>query len=251
MLGDFSSQAEAYKKSRPDYPADIVDQMIADAGTNAGESVADIGAGTGIFSRLLVDRGLRVTAIEPSVKMQQCAESWPDVHWVEGTFEETKLPTASQRWAVGAQAFHWADPARSLPEIRRILDANGAFSVVWNNRASDGSEELSWVRKAITKHVPEFDHEYRQKDWATTLCSTGDFDAVVHRSIRHVVPMTKRRFVDLWRSLNQLNSVAGPERMNSFIAELNGYLTDVHADQIDVPYVCEAWTARSVSRNHN
>ncbi len=43
-------------------------------------------------------------------------------------------PMDPQQWAVAAQAFHWADPPRALPEIRRILQPNRYVTVLWNNR---------------------------------------------------------------------------------------------------------------------
>jgi ubiquinone/menaquinone biosynthesis C-methylase UbiE len=83
---------------------------VADAGGGPGDSVADFAAGTGIFTRLLVKRGLVVTAVEPNEQMRNQARA-PGARWVEGRFEVSHLPTGSQTWAVAAQAFHWADPS--------------------------------------------------------------------------------------------------------------------------------------------
>src|SRR5687768_14073114 len=111
-LGDFSQQAGPYKEARPSYPPELLDMLIQQIGIEPGDPVADVGAGTGIFTRLLLERGFRVTAIEPNEKMQREAGEMPGVRWIQGTFEQTSLPNNSQRWAVAAQAFHWADPPR-------------------------------------------------------------------------------------------------------------------------------------------
>ena len=63
-LGDFSQQAASYQRARPGYPAALVDRLIASAGLPPGDAVADLGAGMGIFTRLLADRGFSVTAVE-------------------------------------------------------------------------------------------------------------------------------------------------------------------------------------------
>lgn len=65
-LGDFSEQADAYSRARPGYPAGLVDALVAHVGIKPGDAVADLGARTGLFTELLVARGLRVTAVEPN-----------------------------------------------------------------------------------------------------------------------------------------------------------------------------------------
>ena len=132
-LGDFSSQAAAYQNSRPGYPPELLQQLIADANAQPGDPVADFGAGTGIMTQLLVDRGFLVTAVEPNAPMRLRANV-TSARWIDGTFEQCPLPDMSQRWIVAAQAFHWADPARSLPELRRILQPRCCLTVLWNRR---------------------------------------------------------------------------------------------------------------------
>lgn len=49
-LGDFSAQADAYARARPTYPAELIDRLVAHVGAKPGDAVADLGAGTGIFT---------------------------------------------------------------------------------------------------------------------------------------------------------------------------------------------------------
>jgi SAM-dependent methyltransferase len=242
-LGDFSAQAASYSRSRPTYPAALIDRLIADAGVAAGDAVADFGAGTGIFTRLLVERGFLVTAIEPNESMRQHAET-AGARWLAGTFENSGLEDASQRWAVAAQAFHWAEPASALPEIRCVLHPGGVFTVLWNNRARGASDILDWTENAIRKHVPEFDEAYRDRPWNELLESTGDFSFLIHRTACHTIRMSKERFLNLWRSHNRLNILAGPERFHAFLLELDDYLNRGGVEFVEVPYRCEAWSAR-------
>src|SRR5690606_10168494 len=141
-----------------------VDQLIADAEVEPKNPIVDFGAGTGIFTRLLVERGFDVTAIEPNEKMRSLNEA-TEAHWHKATFEQSGLESSSQRWAVAAQAFPWADPQTALPEIRRVLQPDCLFAVLWNNRATQESEVLNWTEYAIKRHVPEFDEAYRDRSW--------------------------------------------------------------------------------------
>jgi SAM-dependent methyltransferase len=241
-LGDFSKQADYYRSSRPTYPVILVALLIQDAQVVAGDAVADFGAGTGIFTCLLIERGFRVTAIEPNAAMRN-QNHVPKAHWVDGTFESSGLGDASQRWAVAAQAFHWADFQRSLPEVRRVLQPGRLFTVLWNNRENRESEILSWTENAIRRHVPDYDEAYRSRPWQAILESTGDFSFVKHRTVSHRIRMSRERYLNLWRSHNRLNTLAGPERFQSLLLDISEYLKQRGLDELDVPYRCEAWSA--------
>lgn len=242
-LGDFSNQADSYRRSRPTYPETLVDLLVEDAKVASGEPVVEFGAGTGIFTRLLVERGFRLTAIEPNAEMRSQSDV-PEARWLDGTFESSGLAYSSQRWAVAAQAFHWADPQRSLPEIRRILHPSCLFTILWNNRANGESETLTWTQDAIRRHVPDYDEAYRDREWQMILESTGDFIFVSHRVVGHQIRMSKERYLDLWRSHNRLNTLAGPERFEALLQNIKGYLEQRQLGELDVPYRCEAWSAR-------
>jgi len=244
-LGDFTQQAEAYGRSRPTYPAELLDALISDADLQAGDPVADFGAGTGIFTELLVDRGFAVSAIEPNESMRNHAHV-THAQWIDGTFENSRLKTASQRWAAAAQAFHWADPARCLPEIYRILQSGRLFTVLWNDRVIEFDDVVRWTENLIRRQVPEFDEAYRRRPWNETLELTGHFRMVNHRTIRHSVSMSRERFLELWKSHNRLNTVAGTDRFSRFIAELAEHLQDQCGEDIQVYYDCNSWSARRV-----
>ncbi len=241
--GNFSSQAAAYKRARPGYPESLLDKLVAEASVQAGDAVVDFGAGTGILTRMLVARSFNVSAVDPSPDMMRRADL-PGVKWVRGTFEDNPLPNESQSWAVTAQAFHWANLQVALPEVRRVLQPHSVFTVLWNDRVNQDSEVLQWTVEAIRRHVPEFDQAYRNRPCGELLESTGDFTFLSHIVVRHVITMSKGRYLDLWRSHNSLNSMAGPNRFAVFFDDLTEHLQQRKIEQIDVPYSCEAWSAR-------
>ncbi len=153
----FADRVRDYEKARPSYPSEAVDAILEDLPPKP--ICADIGAGTGIMSRLLAQRGALVHAIEPNQHMRTAgirssralAER---IRWHDATGEATSLPDAGVDLVVCAQSYHWLDPAPACREFARILRRPGRVALVWN----DGDESTpvarayyGLVRKASTE----------------------------------------------------------------------------------------------------
>lgn len=116
----FSGRADAYAQSRPAYPSEVLDALLDGLGPPNKLTIADIGAGTGIASRLLAERGATVFAVEPNHSMAERAQPDPRIEWIDGTAEDTCLPSQSVDMAAAFQAFHWFDPPAAIAEFKRI-----------------------------------------------------------------------------------------------------------------------------------
>ncbi|MBX9254382.1 class I SAM-dependent methyltransferase [Desmonostoc muscorum CCALA 125] len=157
-LNRFSDRAEDYVKYRPSYPAAAIDIILEELDKNSQIVAADIGAGTGISSRLLAECGVNVIAIEPNVAMRQAAEPHPLVEFRDGTAEFTNIADKSVDLVTCFQAFHWFNPEPALSEFHRILKASGRLAVVWNNRDKEDpftAEYSRIVREASNNHPAE------------------------------------------------------------------------------------------------
>ena len=140
----FESGGETYARYRPGYPEEVVRSLLDSIPSIVSPVVADIGSGTGIFSRLLLDHGCTVRAVEPNDAMRQAAESRlgenPRFESVEGEAVATGLEDASVDAIAVAQAFHWFASDDAVREFRRILRPGGAVLLVWNDRKTDSDE---------------------------------------------------------------------------------------------------------------
>ena len=76
----FSSRVENYRKYRPGYPAEVIALLRERCGLRLGVAVADLGAGTGIFTAQLLEAGARVWAVEPNRQMREAAEPLLGAH---------------------------------------------------------------------------------------------------------------------------------------------------------------------------
>ncbi|HEX3747907.1 MAG TPA: class I SAM-dependent methyltransferase [Bryobacteraceae bacterium] len=134
----FSSRVEDYIRYRPTYPAALTPWLASHCGLTPQSAIADIGSGTGILSRLLLDFGCEVFGVEPNAAMRSGAERQlagePRFHSVDGRAEATGLPAARVEFVTAAQSFHWFDPAAARTEFRRILKPAGWVVLIWNER---------------------------------------------------------------------------------------------------------------------
>jgi len=134
----FTRTVANYIRYRPDYPQALLDKIIERTGVNIASSIADIGAGTGIFSKLLLDNSLSVTAIEPNRYMLGAAKetlsSNPDFRYLNNSAEQTGLTARSVDLICVAQAFHWFNQDKTLVEFKRVLKPFGYIALIWNQR---------------------------------------------------------------------------------------------------------------------
>src|SRR5579864_6957992 len=132
----FSDRVADYVRCRPDYPQAMMAWLQRKHHVDPRWMVADIGAGTGISSKMFLDAGQAVVAVEPNAPMRAAALEWlggnARFRAVDGTAEATTLATASVDLVSAAQAFHWLDPAAVRREWARILRPGGLAAIYWN-----------------------------------------------------------------------------------------------------------------------
>ena len=134
----FSSRVDAYRKYRPDYPQSVIAEISKQAGLDGSAIVGDFGSGSGIFTRLLLQAGFEVYAVEPNREMRKAAElalaQEPGFISVAASAEDSGLEPASLDLITVAQAFHWFNNDTAQQEFRRVLKAGGRLALIWNRR---------------------------------------------------------------------------------------------------------------------
>jgi SAM-dependent methyltransferase len=123
-----------YRVHRWDYEPAAIDAMVRHCGLQAGDPVADIGAGTGMVTRHLVERKLRVTAVEPNASMRRSAEAqlgrYPNFVSTDGFADATGLHRAGVALITVGRAIHWFPPLSTHREFLRILRPGGWLALL-------------------------------------------------------------------------------------------------------------------------
>lgn len=154
----FTDRVGDYAKYRPSYPEALFDEL--DAFWTRDSVVADIGAGTGLFTRLVAPRVARVWALEPNEAMrtqgQAQSQDYPSIVWGSGTAEATGLADHSLDALVCAQAFHWFDRAPTALEWRRVVKTGAPVVLVWNERDEEASSLQADYNVLLNRWCPEY-----------------------------------------------------------------------------------------------
>jgi SAM-dependent methyltransferase len=189
----FSGRAQAYASGRPGYPAQIAEFLARELGLAPGQTIVDLGSGTGLSSLIFLQAGLEVIGVEPNAQMRAQAEralaGAARFRSVAGSAQATTLPDASADCVIAAQAFHWFDLDATRTESLRILRGPPRAALIWNVRHREESE----FSRGYERLLVEFGGEYPQiRERHTDEGSIQAFFAGPHwrrRDFRHVTEL--------------------------------------------------------------
>jgi SAM-dependent methyltransferase len=165
----FGTVAEQYDLFRPAPPWEITVVL----GDLRGSRVLEVGAGTGKWTRLLLELGAVVTVVEPDDDMRAVlVRRSPDVHTVKGVAEEMPVEEATFDVVVVSSAWHWFEQPAATNEMARVLRDGGSLFVMWNGF----SRNVAWLAPLIALRESPDDDGKRPRGWAADFGIEGDFD---------------------------------------------------------------------------
>lgn len=155
----FTGRVADYARHRPSFPEELLDALPAEILTPRS-IVADIGSGTGIFSRQLARRVGTVCCVEPNREMREHSSAslgdLANVRIVDGAAEATTLPASSVDAVTAAQAFHWFDRPKARTEFLRILRPSGWVVLLWYERLTTGDPFLEEYEALLHRHAVDY-----------------------------------------------------------------------------------------------
>lgn len=229
----FTGKADVYDKYRPTYPAELIDWLWEK--THA-ETVADIGAGTGIFTKCLSAKPWKITAVEPNADMlEKLRANLPDVEIVNAPAESTGIAPNSIDLVTAATAFHWFDKEKFKTECQRIFTPKGRLVLVWNNhRENDFMHERDRV---FLKYCGICNSAAGSTEKEGDLFLRNEyFSEMEYFSVKHGMLMDEEQFVGY--SLSHSYSLKkGDENYEKFAEKLREIVRKFQRDgRVEVPY---------------
>ena len=249
--GDFTLLADNYALYRPGYAPFVLDAFIGllkDAPNRL--TVADVGAGTGIWSAMLAEQGIQVTAVEPNDAMREAGVSRTSdlsITWRKGSGEKTGLPDGAFDAVCMASSFHWTDFTLATAEFNRILKPGGLFIALWNTRKYETNPLLVEIEEMLKEMAPNLE---RVSSGRSAFCAglserlreTPFFADVLYLEGGHTEEQSHERYIGLWESVNDIRAQAGERIFTEFLARVREKIASVPV--IRAEYLTRAWIAR-------
>lgn len=212
----FGSDAAGYAAGRPGYPDALFDLLSERCGLGVGTRVLDVGAGTGQATRVLVERGARVTAVEPDARMAAAlAGSIGSSATVLGmSLAEVRL--GGFDLGVAASSWGWLDPIREHPQVARLLRPGGWWAMWWNVfQKPEGDRVLDAAMAGATLHagtiVNDLHYALNAPARLAELAAIGMVDTR-YVELANLVGLTPAAFRALVATLSPIRALAGEDR---------------------------------------
>jgi len=241
----FNGKANVYAQYRPTYPEEYLEYLAAECGLLPGIDAADIGSGTGILTRQLLAREVRVFAVEPNHDMRSLAEAvlsgCSGFVSVNAAAEHTGLADQSIDLITVAQAFHWFDPGLFQLECRRILRSGAREALVWNSR-DEASPIVNELGEVCLKFCPEYNGFsggiQKTPEIYQQFFRDGRYE---YRIFRYDLSYDKESFVGRIMSASYSLRETDPEYQNFVDAILVLFTKYSKADRIIIPNLTKSF----------
>jgi SAM-dependent methyltransferase len=239
----FGAAADLYERARPSYPEAAVDWLARRVGLVPGATVVDVGAGTGKLTRLLLATGARVIAVEPLPEMRaKLIVTAPGAEAVDGTAESLPFEDGAADAITAAQAFHWFDHDRALPELHRALRPGGALALIWNTR--DLGDPL---QNAVEEILAPFRQEViaqNERGWRSPLDASPLFGPIEERRFPYAQRLTADGLCERVASISFVAAMPDDER-EALLDRVRDLVGDRPAP-FEFPYVTEIYVVERI-----
>ena len=237
----FEKVVDEYDAARPAYPDSLFDHL----GGLVGVRVIEGGAGTGIATRALLDRGASVVPFDVSaVLLARAVTHSPGLRAVVADGAMLPFTDNCADLICFAQSWHWLQPGLRCVEASRVLVPGGRWAGWWSHARADGEEWFDRYWTALESSCPGLHRSQRDTNWGSELDESRLFVSVE----RVIEPWTREVSINDWltdQASHSYVAALGPTASTRLLDSLRHILDEgFPSGQLRVPYETWLWTAR-------
>lgn len=236
------SDAENYDRGRPPYGEQVARVLIEQLALDPGAPVLELGAGTGQLSRALVAAGLDLTAVEPLGPTRELlCRAIGERRVRAGAAERIPLGEGSVAAVFAADAFHWFDESRAMPEIRRVLAPGGGMAILRTVPVLEQawSQELGAILNETRPDHPAF----VQRGAAAALDEDSAFGPVTETTVTSRARWDRERMLAYVASFSWVATLPPPAR-SELLARVEDLLDRHGVEEARHDVLHQIWVAR-------
>jgi SAM-dependent methyltransferase len=174
---------------------------------------------------------------------EKLRQAVPGVRALEGTAERIPLRDNSVDAVLVAQAWHWVDPARAVPEVARVLRPGGQLGLLWNIR----DERADWVA-GLGAILRQSDGAHAVSSNVSTAPRVGPpFAELERRDVAWVHHLSPGALVDMVSSRSYVSTMPPADReklLNDLRHLMRTHPALAGTGEIALPYVTRCWRTR-------
>lgn len=249
QVWDYTKHAKFYSY-RPNYAPKSIDMLTFIARNNNGKCrVADIGAGSGNLSIMLLERGCQVVAVEPNDAMREIGierTKNQDIEWVRAIGIDSTLKSNDFDYVTFGSSFNVMDRTEALKETHRLLKKDSYFSCIWNHRdLQDPIQEKA--ENIIIEFVPNYNRGVRREDQREFIESHKElFDNIIYLEEDFYFHQSIENYINAWRSVKNpywdLETIDGSKLFDAISEKMKALLPK----EFNIKYTTRCWSARKV-----
>ena len=239
---DWGRTSKDYAKYRDIYP-EIFYKKIVDRGLCIeGQSVLDLGTGTGVVPRNMYKYGARWTGTDISPEQIEQAKRLADeggmkIDFLAVSTEKLDFPKESFDVITACQCFWYFDHERVMPKLAELLKPNGKLVILYMAWLPFEDKIAGESEKLVLKYSPKWSGagQTRRPNWVPDV-AYKNFEMVEHEEYDIMVPFTKESWHGRMKACRGVGASLSGEELASWDAEHRKLLDEIAPEKFEIKH---------------